>query len=134
MERVLNVKQSQVFTVEGHRWPLEAQDGSTLVTSLQIGPLEVLTIDLEGAGGPARLTGDYGYGSHREPYRDAGLWGLLRVRDPCTPDAQLRRLPSPTPSCGSGANRSAAAIALGAAGLGVAVTTGRRRRRLKTPG
>ena len=29
-----------------------------------------------GAGAP----GDYIYGDHREPYREAGLWGVFRVQ------------------------------------------------------
>jgi hypothetical protein len=33
----------------------------------------------DGAGGRDHLPGDYLYGDHREPYRDAGLWGILRV-------------------------------------------------------
>ena len=31
------------------------------------------------AGGDERLPGDYLYGDHREPYREAGLWGIMRV-------------------------------------------------------
>jgi hypothetical protein len=39
-----------------------------------------LSLVLEGgAGGLEGLPGDYLYGDHREPYREAGLWGTFRV-------------------------------------------------------
>ncbi len=70
-------EQAHVFTVEGHRWPLEpGRPGSTLLSSVQVGPLEAVTIAIEGGAGPP---GDYLYGDHREPYREAGLWGIFRV-------------------------------------------------------
>ncbi|MSQ30089.1 MAG: hypothetical protein EXR68_06360 [Dehalococcoidia bacterium] len=74
-------EQNQVFAVEGHRWPLESgRKGTNLLSAVQVGGLEAVTIELEhGAGGAARLPGDYLLGDHREPYRPAGLWGLLRV-------------------------------------------------------
>ena len=92
-------EQGQVFTVEGHRWPLEPRPGSMLVSSIKIGPLEAITIDLDGgAGGRARLPGDYLYGDHREPYREAGLWGILRVQDPCA-DHTVLALPTTAAEC-----------------------------------
>ena len=100
-------EQAHVFTLEGHRWPQEpglsqiltpettevlkisavstrpqepAHTSSNLLSSVQVGALEAITIvPLGGAGGPVALPGDYLYGDHREPYRDAGLWGLFRV-------------------------------------------------------
>ena len=93
-------EQGQVFTVEGHRWRLEQRSGAALLSSIQLGAMEATTIDLlGGAGGPARLPGDYLYGDHREPYREAGLWGLLRVRDPCAVDESLRPLRGPPSAC-----------------------------------
>lgn len=74
-------EQAHVFTLEGHEWELEpGLRGTRLLSSLQLGGLEAITINLKGgAGGPEQLPGDYVYGDHREPYREAGLWGLFRV-------------------------------------------------------
>ncbi|MEA2640415.1 MAG: hypothetical protein QOF51_1809, partial [Chloroflexota bacterium] len=74
-------EQAHVFSVEGHRWPQEpGRDGTNLLSSQQVGALEAVTLQLDGgAGGTDSLPGDYLYGDHREPFRDAGLWGLLRV-------------------------------------------------------
>ena len=68
-------EQAHVFSIEGHRWPFEpGRAGTPLISSMQIGALDSLTIEF--AAGPP---GDYLYGDHREPYREAGLWGLFRV-------------------------------------------------------
>ena len=74
-------EQAHVFTLEGHQWPLEpGRPGSDRQDSVQVGGLDALTIvPDQGAGGRTGLPGDYIYGDHREPYREAGLWGLLRV-------------------------------------------------------
>ena len=74
-------EQAHVFSLEGHRWPLEpGMAGSNLLDSVQVGGLEAITLQpVGGAGGDATLPGDYLYGDHRLPYREAGLWGLLRV-------------------------------------------------------
>jgi manganese oxidase len=74
-------EQGHVISVEGHRWPVEpGRAGAALRESQQMGALAALTLVLEGgAGGSDRLPGDYLYGDHREPYRDAGLWGIFRV-------------------------------------------------------
>lgn len=70
-------EQSHVFSLEGHRWPLEkGRTGSDLLSSMQIGPVEAVSIYLEDGAG---LPGDYIYGDHREPYREAGLWGFFRI-------------------------------------------------------
>jgi hypothetical protein len=89
-------EQAHVFTLEGHQWPLEPGHlGSNLLSSLQVGPLEAVTlIPLGGAGGEDHLPGDYLYGDHREPYREAGLWGLFRVYAPN--DSGARILPLST--------------------------------------
>ncbi len=74
-------EQAQVFSIENHRWPTElGRVGTTMVSSVQVGGLEAVTVVPNGgAGGPERLAGDYLYGDHREPYREAGLWGIVRV-------------------------------------------------------
>jgi hypothetical protein len=49
-------EQSHVLTVEGHRWPLEPDcTGSTLLSAVQIGATEAITLELDqGAGGPRK--------------------------------------------------------------------------------
>jgi len=122
-------EQGQVFTVEGHRWALEPRPGSSVVSSIQIGALEAITIDLAGgAGGPARIAGDYLYGNHREPYRSAGLWGYFRVRDFCDGADGLNPLPTVSTACTNGLRDLALAFAMGAVLLGLGVAGWRRRR------
>jgi Adenylate and Guanylate cyclase catalytic domain len=93
-------EQSHVFSVEGHRWPAEpGLRGTPLRSSSQLGALDALTLHLDGgAGGPDHLTGTYLLGDHREPYRDAGQWGLLRVLPACPPAGPLRPLPGACPA------------------------------------
>jgi hypothetical protein len=87
-------EQAQVFSLEGHRWPLEpGRQGSNLLSSILVGGMEALTLTLtDGAGGSGRLPGDYLYSDHREPYREAGLWGIFRVHDVHATTARLRPL------------------------------------------
>lgn len=76
-------EQAHVFTVEGHEWQLEpGLRGTRILSSIQVGGLEAISIWLDSAGGQLRLPGDYVYGDHREPFRQAGLWGLFRVYPP----------------------------------------------------
>lgn len=76
-------EQAHVFTVEGHEWQLEpGLLGTRVLSSIQLGGLEAISIWLDSAGGKLRLPGDYVYGDHREPFRQAGLWGLFRVYPP----------------------------------------------------
>ncbi|HUP70735.1 MAG TPA: multicopper oxidase domain-containing protein [Acidimicrobiales bacterium] len=88
-------EQSQVFSVEGHRWAMEpGRRGTNMLSSVPLGGLDVVTARLEGgAGGEGRQAGDYVWGDHREPYREAGLWGLFRVLQPDAPGATIRPLP-----------------------------------------
>ncbi len=80
-------EQNHVFSIEGHRWPFEpSMEGGNLLSSAQIGGVETMEINVA-AGGPSRMPGDYLYGDHRLPYREAGLWGLFRVHS--TGDAAL---------------------------------------------
>ena len=74
-------EQLQGFSLDGHRWPREpGAPGSAVVATQALGGREVMTAEpLGGAGGEAHLPGDYVYGASRGPYRDAGVWGVLRV-------------------------------------------------------
>lgn len=72
-------EQNGVFSIEGHQFPLEPKmQGSTLLSSLQFGALDALTLIMQ-AGGPFRLPGDYVWMNHRMPYMEAGQWGIFRV-------------------------------------------------------
>jgi hypothetical protein len=77
-------EQAHVFSVEGHQWPLEpGRPGSDFLSSVQLGSSESVDIYLwSGVAEGVSIPGDYLYGDHREPYREAGLWGLLRVHSP----------------------------------------------------
>src|SRR5581483_6838540 len=88
-------EQAQVFGLEGHRWPLEpGRAGTPLLSSVQLSATDALTLSLEGgAGGPARVPGDYQYGDGRLASPAAGLWGLLHVPPAHSNEAGLRRLP-----------------------------------------
>ena len=88
-------EQAQVFSIEGHQWRLEpGLAGSNLISAVQVGALEAITVVIEaGAGGRSGLPGDYLYGDHREPNREAGLWGVLRVYGPSQPRVPLVPLP-----------------------------------------
>jgi hypothetical protein len=74
-------EQVQAFSLDGHRWRREPDAaGSTIVATQAIGAREVVTaVPLGGAGGEEHLPGDYVYGDSRGPYREAGVWGVLRV-------------------------------------------------------
>ncbi|MGH9177297.1 MAG: multicopper oxidase domain-containing protein, partial [Acidimicrobiales bacterium] len=133
-------EQSQVFSVEGHRWPVEPdRQGTALVGSVKVGGMEALTLRLDGgAGGPARLAGDYLYGAHREPYREAGLWGILRVREDPGSGAgpRLLALPCAGAGCPGGAGGGFApwfSLAAFAGLLGLGLVVGGRRARVSRP-
>jgi hypothetical protein len=119
-------EQSQVFSVENHEWAIEPQlPGTNVVSSQQIGGLESLTMTFV-AGGDEQLPGDYLYGDHREPYREAGLWGILRVH-PRTERADVRSLLAPGQS-----NRERWALVITLASVAFVISAGafaiRRRR------
>jgi FtsP/CotA-like multicopper oxidase with cupredoxin domain len=133
-------EQAQVFTIEGHEWPFEpGREGSDRLSSVQLGGAEAITLRPEGgAGGLARIPGDYLYGNHREPYREAGQWGLLRVRDPDDPGgSDLLQLECGRVSCDEGMSTvtwmliGTAAVAGVAAG---ALAFTRWRKRSRSPG
>jgi hypothetical protein len=85
-------EQAHVFSIENHRWPQEpGEAGSDRIDAVHVGGLEAITLHLEeGAGGAEHLPGEYEYGDHRQPYREAGMWGVLRVA--CPGDIPLRHL------------------------------------------
>ncbi|MDX1659243.1 MAG: multicopper oxidase domain-containing protein [Nitriliruptorales bacterium] len=73
-------EQAQVFSVEGHRWGFEPDRAATpQLSSQRFGGLQALTLEIASAGGPEAIPGDYVYGNHRMPHREAGAWGILRV-------------------------------------------------------
>jgi hypothetical protein len=74
-------EQNQVFSLEGHEWPLKPNMvGADMLSSSEFGSSENLDVFLkEGAGGPFRIPGDYLWQNHRMPYAQAGQWGYLRV-------------------------------------------------------
>ena len=90
-------EQPHVFSLEGHQWPLElGRQGSNLLSAILVGGMEALSLTLaEGAGGPGGLPGTYLYGDHREPYREAGLWGIFQVHPRGAPGTKLRPLSVP---------------------------------------
>ena len=74
-----SMEQNQIFTIEGHEWPLEPfRAGADLLSSHQIGSGEKMEVHIT-AGGPASMTGDFMYMDTRMAGMEAGLWGLLRV-------------------------------------------------------
>jgi len=90
-------EQPHVFSLEGHQWPLElGRQGSNLLSAILVGGMEALSLTLaEGAGGRGGLPGTYLYGDHREPYREAGLWGIFQVHPRGAPGTKLRPLSAP---------------------------------------
>ena len=86
-------EQVHVFSIDGHRWPFEpGRAGGDRLSSMLLAGLEAVTLQIERAGGPDKIAGDYVYGDHRAPYLEAGLWGLVRVHQIGSPDTRLRPL------------------------------------------
>jgi hypothetical protein len=73
--------QLHAFTLGGHIFPLEHYiTGSSLLASRTMAAGEVLEVwPLGGAGGPSGYRGDYLYGDARQPFQEAGMWGVFRV-------------------------------------------------------
>ncbi|TCO46621.1 hypothetical protein [Actinocrispum wychmicini] len=76
--------QFHTFTVSGHMFPQDPNlwNGTTdkrsqLLTSKSLTAAESLDVELVGGAGP--YCGDYLYGDARQPFTEAGLWGVLRV-------------------------------------------------------
>jgi hypothetical protein len=76
-----NSEQNGMFSVEGHEWPIEPyMPGADQISVVEYAGSETLDVFLRGgAGGPARLAGDYVWSNQRLPYTQSGQWGYLRV-------------------------------------------------------
>jgi hypothetical protein len=80
--------QFHTFTLSGHMYPLEpnmwtdaSDHRSQLLTSRTITAGEVIDAEVVGgAGGPQQFAGDYLYGDGRQPFAQAGMWGIFRVQ------------------------------------------------------
>ncbi|TAJ34375.1 MAG: hypothetical protein EPO64_00860, partial [Nitrospirae bacterium] len=99
-----NNEQNGMFSVEGHEWPIEPyMPGADMISVVEYSGSETLDVFLrQGAGGPARLVGDYIWSNQRLPYTQSGQWGYFRV----LPAGDQRILPL---SSGAGAPKSAEA-------------------------
>ncbi len=79
--------QFHVFSVGGHVFPQEpnmwnggSDKRSQLLPSRSFAAGETTEVELVGgAGGTTRATGDYLYGDMRQPFTEAGMWGIFRV-------------------------------------------------------
>jgi hypothetical protein len=76
--------QFHVFSVSGHAFPLEPNmTGSQILAARTITAGETLDAWLVGgSGGPPGHRGDYLYGDGRQPFQEAGMWGIFRVQAP----------------------------------------------------
>ena len=76
-----NNEQNGMFSVEGHEWPIEPyMPGADQISVVEYSGSETLDVFLRGgAGGPARLVGDYVWSNQRLPYTQSGQWGYFRV-------------------------------------------------------
>lgn len=77
-------EQTRVFSMEGHRWPLEPRmPGSEHVFSRNLIPGYTFDAPLiGGAGGPYMKYGDYLILDTRQSFARAGAWGIMRVEKP----------------------------------------------------
>ncbi|MEV4315437.1 hypothetical protein [Actinocrispum sp. NPDC049592] len=76
--------QFHTFSVSGHVFPQEPNmwNGTTDKRSQLLAAKSVAsgeTLDAELVGSNSRYRGDYLYGDMRQPFTEAGLWGILRV-------------------------------------------------------
>jgi hypothetical protein len=92
--------QLHTFTVSGHMYPKEpnmwnggSDRRSALLTSRVVTAGETLDAELVGgAGGPQAQPGDYMYRDGRQPFAEAGIWGIFRVVPSGTTLADLARI------------------------------------------
>jgi hypothetical protein len=70
------------FTISGHAFPLDwFMPNTQIMAARTIAAGETLDVlPVGGAGGPSGYTGDYLYGDARQPFQEAGLWGIFRVQ------------------------------------------------------
>jgi FtsP/CotA-like multicopper oxidase with cupredoxin domain len=70
-----------VFSVDGHRFPFDInRPDASHFSSRGFGRNANLDVVLEhGAGGILAAPGDYLYSDRRNPFLEAGLWGIMRV-------------------------------------------------------
>jgi hypothetical protein len=75
------------FTIGGHAFPLEPRMWSPSSQRSQVIAARTLTAGetldvwpVGGAGGATRYRGDYLYGDARQPFQEAGMWGIFRVQ------------------------------------------------------
>jgi FtsP/CotA-like multicopper oxidase with cupredoxin domain len=88
------------FTIAGHMFPKEPNmwNGTTdrrsaLLSSRTVTAGETLDAEIVGgAGGPPANTGDYMYRDGRQPFTEAGMWGIFRVVPSGTTLGDLARL------------------------------------------
>jgi len=79
--------QFSTFSVSGHVFPQDpnmwnggSDQRSQLLSARSLTAGETAEIELVGgAGGTIRADGDYLYGDARQPFSEAGVWGILRV-------------------------------------------------------
>jgi hypothetical protein len=79
--------QFHVFSVSGHAFPIEPNMWSPGSQRSQILAARTITTHesldawmVGGAGGPQQYQGDYLYGDARQPFQEAGMWGIFRVQ------------------------------------------------------
>jgi hypothetical protein len=79
--------QFHVFTIGGHAFPLEprmwtpSSQRSQVIAARTLTAGETLDVwPVGGAGGATRYRGDYLYGDGRQPFQEAGMWGIFRVQ------------------------------------------------------
>jgi hypothetical protein len=74
--------QFHVFSVSGHAFPLEpGMTGAQVLAARTVTAGETLDAWLVGgSGGPSAHRGDYLFGDGRQPFQEAGMWGIFRVQ------------------------------------------------------
>ena len=76
-------EQLHVFAIEGHTFHMDNADGGERMYSRALAPGVSFYADLvNGAGGFLNAPGDYLFLDERQPFLEAGLWGILRVHAP----------------------------------------------------
>ncbi len=76
-------EQLHVFAIEGHTFKSDDIHGGELPYSRALAPGVAFYADLiNGAGGVLNAPGDYLFLDERQPFLEAGLWGILRVHAP----------------------------------------------------